>query len=143
MLPDSEIDKIKEGMIEAGCIYHVRLTRKHSINTQKKEYRDKFVVIIGSDSNSYYGILLVNTKLGFPETEQYELKCTSYRYLSHNSFVNCSAIKHIDKKTIISGDNKGKLLGEDFRLIIDCVKNSKLINNKDKIRYGLGCFKSE
>jgi hypothetical protein len=124
-------------MIEPGFVYHVRLTSKHAINTQEKKYRDKFVVIIGCDDNSYYGILLINTKLGFPQEEQYELKCAKYKYLDHNSFVNCSCIKHIDKKTIMSGKNKGILDSDDFQLIIDCAKSSRTIPTKDKKRYGL------
>jgi hypothetical protein len=137
LLSESEIEKLKGNAIEAGSVYLVRLTEKHAINTQGKEYRDKFVVVIGSDSETCYGILLINTKLGFPETEQYELKCASYKYLDHNSFVNCSTIKHIDRRTIVSGKNKGKLFEDDFRLIVDCARNSRLITNKDKCRYGL------
>jgi hypothetical protein len=131
------MEKIESNTVEPGCVYHVRLTQKHSINTQDKEYRNKFVVIIGCDNNAFYGVLLVNTKPGFPEEEQYELKCASYKYLNHNSFVNCSAIKHIDRETIISGTNKGQLHSDDFQLIIDCATNSKVIPNKHKKRYGL------
>lgn len=137
ILPESKIEDLKESFIEIGNVYHVRLTNKHSVHTRDKEYRDKFVVIVGKDVDSYYGILLINTKPGVPQTEQYELKCSSYRYLDHNSFVNCSCIKHIDRKTMLSGESKGKLCDEDFQLIIDCVKSSKLITNKDKKRYGL------
>jgi hypothetical protein len=103
LLSESDADKVMGSAVEMGAVYLVRLTGKHSINTKGREYRDKFVVIIGSDSDYYYGVLLVNTKLGFPETEQYVLKCTSYKYLDHNSFVNCSSVKRIDRKTIISG----------------------------------------
>jgi hypothetical protein len=136
-LSEYRTKETKESSIEIGDVYHVRLTKKHSIHTKDKEYRDKFVVIVGRNADSYYGILLINTKLGVPETEQYELKCSSYKYLDHNSFVNCSCIKHIDRETMISGESKGKLCDDDFQLIMDCVKNSKLIANKDKKRYGL------
>ncbi|MDR1259079.1 MAG: hypothetical protein LBK65_07375, partial [Tannerellaceae bacterium] len=67
----------KEHVIKERCVYYVRLTEKHSINTKDKEYRYKFVIIIGCDNNSFYGVLLINNKLGFPKEEQYELKCAS------------------------------------------------------------------
>ena len=118
LLPEPAVEKIKEQTVKAGCVYHVRLTKSHSINTKEKEFRDKFVIIIGSDGNSFYGVLLINTKLGFPEDEQYELKCNSYKYLTHNSFVNCSSVKHIDRKTLISGESKGELHRMTFNSLL-------------------------
>jgi hypothetical protein len=128
---------MSDSSIDAGFVYHVRLTEKHSINTQNKDYRDKFVVVIGKDDDSYFGVMLINTKLGFPETEQYELKCSVYTYFSHNSFVNCSQIKCIDSQTMMSGKSKGRLSDDDFDLIRECAKNSRLITTIDKKRYGL------
>jgi hypothetical protein len=127
----------KENNIESGSVYLVRLTEKHSINTQGKEYRDKFVIIVGADEDFYFGVFLINTKLGFPVTEQYELKCSKYKYLDHNSFVNCSQIKRIDKKTVISGKRKGKLISDDFDLIIECARNSRTISMNEKKIYGI------
>jgi hypothetical protein len=43
---------------------------------------------IGMDSDSYFCVLITNTKLGFPETEQYELKCSIYKYFYSQIFNN-------------------------------------------------------
>jgi hypothetical protein len=115
----------------------VRLTREEGIETKEKEFRDKFIVIIGMDANCYYGVLLINTRPGIPETEQYELKPSAYRFLHHNSFVNCSVIKRVTPDKIGSGTSRGRVLDDDLELIMDCVRASRVVSRKEKIRYGL------
>ena len=116
----------------------MRLTRKHMITPKgEDEYRDKFVIILGKDKDCYFGVLIINTKLGYPESEHYPIKGENYKFLSYTSYVNCSQIKHIDAKTMLSGDKKDTVNNTDLELIRECVKNSKLITPKDKKRYGL------
>lgn len=105
----------------------------------------KFFVVIGENDNELVGFFFINSWVNDfiqrkPEMAklQFPIAQSDYNFLSHNSFLNCSALTTIDKRklsdSIASGETtiKGQLTNNDIDAILGKVRESKLFSKIEK-----------
>lgn len=108
----------------------------------------KFFVIIGEGANELVGFFFINSWVndfiqGKPEMSrlQFPLSQSDYRFLSHNSYLNCASLVTIDKQklaeSISSGETtiKGELSKEDISSILRTLNVSKLYSRVERETY--------
>lgn len=108
----------------------------------------KFFAIIGEDEDKIVGVFFVNSKINnFIKTKpkllqlQYCLSSKDYGFLNYNSYLCCSDLVKIDKKTLVQSlvakrsEIKGELLEEDLKIILDNINNSKVFTEVEKQKY--------
>ena len=134
---------MSEGHISKGSVVYLPLSEEEGLHfTDGYDVRNKFVTIIGVlPDGTVIGSLLVNTKAsaGNEKVEQcqYPLKKEKYAWLDYSSWLDCSRIVPIARSKVLSGRYCGKLSDEDFNLVVQCIKNTTLISNKIKKKYGI------
>lgn len=134
---------MSEGHISKGSVVYLPLSEEEGLHiTDGYDVRNKFVTIIGVlPDGTVIGSLLVNTKAsaGNDKVDQYQypLKKEKYDWLDYSSWLDCSRIVPIARSKVLSGRHCGKLSDEDFNLVIQCIKNTTLISNKIKKKYGI------
>lgn len=125
-------DEIKRGSIFHSTIFE---TIDHG----------KFFVIIGENKNEYVGFFYINSNIHrwiLNKQQlldlQYYVKQSQYAFLRYDSFLNCSSLTVIDKKTlkqsIVDGktEYKGRLSDEDLDNILTIIRQSKLYTKEEK-----------
>jgi hypothetical protein len=97
-------------------------------------YRNKYIVIIGHDGKNLYGAVATNTRDHHlvPIDFQYPFKHEGY-----NCFVNCYQLHQVSSERLTDDCYKGKISDEDFELIVECVKDSPLIQEKLLKKFGI------
>ena len=108
----------------------------------------KFFVIMGISNDSICGFFFINSNINryiFQKTEflalQYQLRHTEYSFLKHDSFVCASNVKRMPLATLSEGISKGeieiidRLREEHVKDILEMVRNSKVINKRDKLLF--------
>lgn len=134
---------MSERHISKGEVVYLPLTEKEGIViTDGHDSHNKFVVIVGElPDGTVVGSLLINThaNVGSERVDQcqYPLKKESYAWLDYSSWLDCSRIVTIDRGKVLSGKYCGKLSDEDIELVIQCIKDTTLISNKIKKKYGI------
>ena len=134
---------MSEGHISKGSVVYLPLSEEEGLHiTGGYDVRNKFVTIIGVlPDGTVIGSLLVNTKTSTGNEKvdqcQYPLKKETYAWLDYSSWLDCSRIVPIARSKVLSGRHCGKLSDEDFDLVIQCIKNTTLISNKIKKKYGI------
>ena len=134
---------MSEGHISKGSVVYLPLSEEEGLRfTDGYDVRNKFVTIIGVlPDGTVIGSLLVNTKASAGNEKvdqcQYPLKKEKYAWLDYSSWLDCSRIVPIARSKVLSGRYCGKLSDEDFNLVIQCIKNTTLISNKIKKKYGI------
>lgn len=134
---------MNEGCISKGNVVYLPLSEEEGLHlTDGYDVRNKFVAIIGVlPDGTVVGSLLVNTKASAGNDKvdqcQYPLKKEKYDWLDYSSWLDCSRIVPIARSKVLSGRHCGKLSDEDFNLVIQCIKDTTLISNKIKKRFGI------
>ena len=126
-------------LITRGCILHSTIFEY--IN------HGKFFVIIGEDENSFVGLFFINSGINAFNHKnhllqmQFLLTPSDYTFLSHNSYLSCTALTKIDKQKLANSINtgqteyKGQLLSTHLNKIMILVRESKLFSRKEKETY--------
>ena len=55
-----------------------------------------------------------------------------------NCYVNCYQLHQVSSARLEKDCYKGKIFDDDFELIVECVKNSPLVEEKTLKRFGIG-----
>jgi hypothetical protein len=122
-------------MIKIGDIYRIPMDNSDGIKPKGSDtYRNKFIVIIGSDGNGYFGAVVTNTKDHhlIPIEFQYPLNHEGYA-----CFVNCFKLYEVSSERLPQVLYRGNVSDEDLELIMDCVRTSPRISENTLKRYGL------
>ena len=134
---------MQERFLEKGTVVYLPLTEEEGLKlTDGYDKRNKFAAIIGVlPDGTIIGSLLVNTHASTGSEKmdqcQYPLKKEDYSWLDYKSWLDCSRIVPIERAKVLGGKFCGKLNQTDFNLIVQCVKDTTLISNKIKKKYGL------
>lgn len=134
---------MNEDCISKGSVVYLPLSEEEGLHlVNGYDVRNKFVAIVGVlPDGTVIGSLLVNTKASAGNDKvdqcQYPLKKDKYSWLDYSSWLDCSRIVPIVRSKVLSGRYCGKLSDEDFGLVIQCIKDTTLISNKIKKKYGI------
>ena len=134
--------------VEIGDIIYVPLDKDDGLVLNKGyDTRKKYVVIIGFTSEGIaIGTLLINSKIDpskrSPEMMncQYPLLSRLYKgILDYDSWLDCSDIFELSTQKISErkGQLKGHLTEEDRIRVLEFLKETDVIDNFTKRRYGL------
>ena len=106
--------------------------------------RDKFFVVLGFDNDgNVYGGVIFNSfiNMNLPpnvQAMQHLIKGESYKFLSYDSYIDCSSIKIVEKRTsLLKSTSLGTLDEEDITLVCDKIKSNSRINKAELKRFGL------
>ena len=90
-------DELARNMLSVGDVHIIPLGKDENITTKDgKDYRDKFIVILGFDEydNAVGGVVVnskVNNNLPSSITDYYmPISASQFPFLRHNSYINCS-----------------------------------------------------
>lgn len=105
----------------------------------------KFFVVIGEQDNNLVGFFFINSWINQyiqrrPEMLELQVALSEddYNFLTHNSFLDCSTLKTINKSYLAqsianrTSTIKGILSKEELTVILKKVRNSSLFNEKIK-----------
>ena len=112
-------------MIKLGEVYRIRMDKKDGIKPQGTDtYRYKYIIVIGHDGKSLYGVVVTNTRDNHlvPINFQYPLKHQGY-----NCYVNCYKLHEISSERLTQNCYQGSISDDDYELIVGCVKTSPLV----------------
>lgn len=141
-------ESIDWSQVEIGDIIYVPLDKDDGLVLNKGyETRKKYIVIIGFTSEGIaIGTLLINSKIDpskrSPEMLncQYPLLSRLYKgILDYDSWLDCSDIFELSTQKISErkGLLKGHLAEEDRMRVLEFLKETDVIDNFTKKRYGL------
>lgn len=135
---------IKQEQIKKGSVVYLTLTEDEGlVLNQGYDSRNKFITVLKELPDEYIiGSLLINSNPNLKNTLigdcQYPLKSSDYPdFLEHLSWLDCSQVFRIPKVKVLRGGYCGELKNDDMDLIWECLRNTKTISRKDKIRYGI------
>lgn len=120
--------------INIGDVFLVNLTREEGITPKEGNTRNKFFIVLGFDDmgNAYGGVIInshINSNMPVHIQELHmPLHNIKYKFLSHNSFIDCSKLFIVNKSKLKGELYKGSLTEEDLELAIGTVCESKTIN---------------
>lgn len=141
-------EQVDMSSIKIGDIIYVSLDEEDGL-VLKDGYKDrkKYIVIIGfTPEGIAIGALLINSEItSFKRSEellncQYPLLARNYRnILSYDSWLDCSDIFELSKQKITekNGKLKGCLISEDKKRVMEFLKETDVIDNATKKRYGI------
>ncbi len=141
-------EQVDTSAIKVGDIIYLSLNEEDGL-TLNKGYatRNKYIVIIGfTPEGIAVGALLINSKINPSKFSQEMLNCQypmlsrNYpRILNHDSWLDCSDIFELSKDKISDrqGKYKGHLIPEDKERVLEFLKETDVIDNITKRRYGL------
>lgn len=134
--------------IKIGDIIYVSLDEEDGLKL-KNGYKDrnKYIVIIGfTPEGVAIGSLLINSKIDPSKRSdellncQYPLLVRNYRsILDYDSWLDCSDIFELSKSKIMEkkGKLKGCLISEDKERVMQFLKDTDVLDNATKKRYGI------
>lgn len=134
--------------IKIGDIIYVPLDEEDGLNL-KNGYKDrkKYIVIIGfTPEGVAIGSLLINSKIDPSKRSeellncQYPLLVRNYPdILNYDSWLDCSDIFELSKSKITekNGKLKGCLISEDKERVMQFLKDTDVLDNATKKRYGI------
>ena len=112
-----------------------------------RKQKPKKLVIIGVDNvkKVCYGSVLVNTRMSPKATysvaflsAQYLLRQSVYpEFLKYDSFVDCGMLFSIPLEKLTDGEYFGRLTDEDLKGILEILKTTETLTNKEKKRFGI------
>ena len=133
-----DINALKELSIRSGSVFYMRFYPKDNVVPKfaGDEYRDKYFVILGKDSDgSYIALSLINseinanlkTRIGL---YQHQIKQEDYSFLQgKDRYVDCYSIKEVSVSRILElGEYKGVLNDDDLAKVIELVNSSPVIS---------------
>lgn len=137
--------KMKSEDLKAGTVVYMPLNREDGLVIDPKyKTRNKFFVIIGiTEKGDIIGSVLINTKPAVYNDEivkcQYLLLQRNYSMIiNHDSWIDCSELFVFERQRIIKeGERHGSINAKDFDIIINIIRDTPLISNKIKRRFGI------
>lgn len=144
----AQAEEIDMSSIKIGDIIYVPLDEEDGLKL-KNGYKDrnKYIVIIGfTPEGVAIGALLINSEIDPSKRSeellgcQYPLLVRNYRsILDYDSWLDCSDIFELSKSKITekNGKLKGCLISEDKERVMQFLKDTDVLDNATKKRYGI------
>lgn len=144
----AQAEEIDMSSIKIGDIIYVPLDEEDGLKL-KNGYKDrkKYIVIIGfTPEGIAIGALLINSEIDPSKRSeellncQYPLLVRNYRsILDYDSWLDCSDIFELSKSKITekNGKLKGCLISEDKERVMQFLKDTDVLDNATKKRYGI------
>lgn len=107
------------------------------------KYRNKYFVILGVDSNgNAFGGVVFNSRVNPKVPLQHQLyhfpiSRSSYSFLSHDSFIDCSTLMTVRTSSLSSGTFRGTLSEEHLDSVRTSVRECGTIPAFKLKRYGI------
>lgn len=126
-----KLKKLLTNTIEVGDVYRVKMTARDGITPKEDDdSRNKFFVVLGfDDQGNIYGGVIINSNINqnVPQSvKDYHMpiSCKKYKFLIHDSFVNCANLKTKPMSDFVGSQKLGKMDDDDVELITETIKNS-------------------
>lgn len=141
--------KLVSSTLNKGQVYRMKLTEEEGVRpkSENDNSRKKYFIILGQDiEGNTIGFVLINSSININLSQSikdlhYPLRVAKYKFLSNDSFVNCSDLKEINKTkfdSMFTNDcYKGDIEAHELEYIISTVKSSPNITPKVIKRFGL------
>lgn len=143
-LNDEELLKLAKRTVEIGDVYRMKMTEANGIRPKDgADSRNKYFVVLGFDNNGIaYGGVIINSNINqnLPaHLRMYHMPLpkAKYRFLDHNSFVDCVSLKRAFPEKFSQWQYLGKIDKYDVELIIGTIKESPRENAAHLALYGL------
>ena len=140
----NNLSELTKHTIEVGDVYRIKMDQTNGIVPKAgDDYSNKYFIVLGFDTEgNAYGGVIINSGINrnVPQSIQdwhMPIKCSKYNFLSHDSFVDCSKLKHAPIAKFGGWEFKGKIEEEDVKLIIATIKESPNETPKHLAAYGL------
>lgn len=102
LLPFGDMEALARLSVKVGNVYRIKMTEANGIKPkQGDDSRNKFFVVLGyDDEGNIYGGVIINSAINqniAPAIKdlQMPIKCARYKFLDHDSFVDCSRLKTV------------------------------------------------
>lgn len=135
---------IARNAIKKGDVYLVTMNADNGIIPHDGyTTRDKYFVVLGFDSDgNVYGGVVINSKINVNLARRiadfhYPIKCSRYRFLSHDSFIDCSRLKVVKLEKLLEGRYVGEIEMSDIDLIVGTVIESPMEQRIRLRQFGL------
>ena len=134
---------MSEDRLSKGSVVYLALGESEGLRLcDGYDVRNKFITIIGTlPDGTVVGSLRVNTRANVGNDKldqcQYPLKTERYAWLDYSSWLDCSRIITIERSKVLSGKYCGALDETDFGLVMQCIRQTDLISNKTKKKFGI------
>ncbi len=113
--------------------------------------KEKRFVVLGTDSiGNLIGVIFLNTDINWKVMRTFELQKLQYyieadknNFIDWDCYIDCSEIVELPKEDVITGIVKypenilGNVSDEQFKVIIDFIKQSPKITPKQRKKYGI------
>ena len=141
--------EVTEDKLVAGALVQTRLNRDDGlVLPSEQQDRLKKMVIIGVDkvNRVCYGSILINTDINPRSLLSPDFFATQYllhrtvdydSFLDYDSYVDCAKIFSIPFEKLIAGEYHGTLTSDDKAAIWHILETNKVLNTKDKKRFGI------
>ena len=133
-----DINALKELSIRSGSVFYMRFDPKDNVVPKfaGDEYRDKYFVILGKNSDgSYIALSLINSEINVNlKTRiglyQHQIKQEDYSFLQgKDRYLDCYNIKEVSVSRILElGEYKGVLNDDDLAKVIELVNTSPVVS---------------
>lgn len=130
--------------IKIGDVFYVTMNKANGVIPKAGDSsRNKFFVVLGFDSegNVYGGVIFnsyININLPpFVRNMQHLISGNNYKFLSHDSYIDCSSIKIIKKNKLLKSVYHGALTGDDIEMVIQKIKGNHRISRFELKRFGI------
>lgn len=144
ILDESSKKAITQDAIKIGNVYRINMNEQNGIKPKAGDSsRNKYFIVLGFDSEgNAYGGVIINSRINqnIPQSMKdchLPIKCDKYKFLDHDSFVDCSKLKTVD----IAKFGKWQFLGifslEDVQLITATIKESPNETKEHLAMFGL------
>lgn len=144
LLDDDSVKDIARKTVQVGDVYLINMTRKNGIVPKNDdESRNKFFIVLGFDSDgNVYGGVIINSNINrrVPQAVkdwQMPIKCSKYKFLKYDSFVDCSKLKCVDVERFGFWKYLGFLEIDDVEMIIGAIKESPNESSEHLAVFGL------
>ncbi|WP_300726686.1 hypothetical protein [uncultured Bacteroides sp.] len=144
LLDKAQAKAIAKETIKIGNVYRIKMDRSNGIVPKAGDKnRNKFFVVLGfdKDGNAYGGVIINSAINRFvPQTVRdwhMPIKCDKYKFLEHDSFVDCSKLMCAKAEKFGSWEFKGAIEQEDVSIIINTIKESPNESKAHLALYGL------
>lgn len=131
-------------MLSAGAVHYVAMDEANGLTLKDgAKYRNKYFVILGVDSNgNAFGGVVFNSRVNPKVPLQHQLyhfpiSRSSYSFLSHDSFIDCSTLMTVRTSSLSSGTFRGTLSEEHLDSVRTSVRECGTIPAFKLKRYGI------
>ncbi len=126
-----QLKKLVTNTVEVGDVYRVKMTVKDGVTPKDgDDSRNKFFVVLGfDDQGTIYGGVIINSKINQNVSQSVKdyhmpISCEKYKFLDHDSFVNCANLKTKPLSDFVGSPKLGTVDDDDVELIKETIKNS-------------------